>query len=152
MECQCEHHQPTFIVHVAQATFPSVEPHLLHLSKTPTGTCHRVRILSPNLQMPWAFPLAPSSKSHISRDRFYCTSGEPDATFSAFVASKFCVLQLMDKSATHAKPSFTDANVADFEVQPPYFLSRTGSLAQSWNCLASSLCCHIHKPLYLTSG
>ena len=44
--------------------------------------------------------------------------------------SKFRVLQPTDKSATHAKPAFTDANVADFEVQ----LKRTATILsfQDW--------------------
>ena len=50
-------------------------------------------------------------------DHFYHVSSEPDASFLAFVSSKFHMLQLMDKLATHAKPSFTDADVADFEAQ-----------------------------------
>ena len=58
------------------------------------------------------------------QDRYYRISYEPDTTFSAFVPSKFHVLQPTDKSATHAKPAFTDADVADFEVQ----LKRTATI------------------------
>ena len=47
------------------------------------------------------------------------------------------MLQPTDKSTTHAKPFLTDADLADFKVQLKcmatiYFLSRTGSSAQSY--------------------
>ena len=53
-----------------------------------------------------------------------------DATFSAFVPSKFHVLQPTDKSATHAKLAFIDADVAIFEVH----LKRTATILsfQDW--------------------
>ena len=62
-------------------------------------------------------PISTYLKKPCFRVRYYHISGEPDATFSAFVPGKFRVLLPTDKSATHAKPAFTDANVADFEVQ-----------------------------------
>ena len=63
-------------------------------------------------------------------DWFNHISAEPDATFSAFMPGNFCILQPMDKSATHAKPSFTDADMADVEVQ----LKRTATILsfQDW--------------------
>ena len=75
-------------------------------------------------------PISTYLKKPRFRDRYYRISGEPDATFSAFVPSKFRVLQPTDKSATHAKPAFTDAYVADFEVQ----LKRTATILsfQDW--------------------
>ena len=62
-------------------------------------------------------PISTYLKKPCFWDRYYLISGEPDATFSAFVLSKFSILQPTDKSATRAKPAFTDADVADFEVQ-----------------------------------
>ena len=75
-------------------------------------------------------PIGTYLKKPRFRDRYYRISGEPDTTFSAFVPSKFRVLQPTDKSATHAKPAFTDADVADFEVQ----LKRTATILsfQDW--------------------
>ena len=75
-------------------------------------------------------PIGTYLKKPRFRDRYYCISGEPDASFSAFVPSKFRILQPTDKSATHAKPAFTDADVADFEVQ----LKRTATILsfQDW--------------------
>ena len=75
-------------------------------------------------------PIGTYLKKPRFRDRYYHISGEPDAIFSAFVPSKFCILQPTDKSATHAKSAFTDADVADFEVQ----LKRTATILsfQDW--------------------
>ena len=75
-------------------------------------------------------PISTYLKKPCFRDRYHRIFGEPDATFSAFVPSKFHVLQPTDKSATHAKPAFTDADVADFEVQ----LKRTATILsfQDW--------------------
>ena len=61
-------------------------------------------------------PIGTYLKKPRFRGHYYRISGEPDTTFSAFVPSKFRVLQPMDKSATPAKPAFTDADVTDFEV------------------------------------
>ena len=69
-------------------------------------------------------PIGTYLKKPRFRDRYYRISGEPDATFSAFVPSKFRVLQPTDRSATDAKPAFMDADVADFEVQ----LKRTATI------------------------
>ena len=75
-------------------------------------------------------PIGTYLKKPRFQDCYYRISSEPDATFSAFLPSKFRVLQPTDKSATHAKPAFTDADVADFEVQ----LKRTATILsfQDW--------------------
>ena len=78
--CQCECWQPTSIIHIAQASFLAMEPICCTISKTPTGTCYRVRILSTSLADATSLSLSTFLKKPHFWDCFYRISGELDST------------------------------------------------------------------------
>ena len=128
---------------------------LLHISTTPTGTCYGVRTLSPSLQMPQALPLASSSKSRVSGT--ISTMFLVNLTLLSWplcTASSMCFNQRIGRPLMPCLPSLMPAWLTlrcSLNAWPPYFLSRTGSVAQPWNCPASSSYRHVHKPLHPTS-
>ena len=98
-------------------------------------------------------PLGTFLKKSCFQDRFYRFSGEPGATFSAFVPSKFHYNRQTSLPHPPSLPSLMLTWLTSrygLNTQPTHFLSRTGSSAQSWNCPVSSPCHHIYLLLHLT--
>ena len=115
-----------------------------------TGTCYGERTLSLSLRTPRASPSVLTSRNPVSR-----------TIITAFLASltlpslPLCpvssVYYSRRTSLPHApsRPSWTPmwpTSRCSWNVQPPSFLSRTGSSAQSWNCHVSSPCRHDPTP------